>query len=110
MADQDWTSNAEDGSGVGSGWNIFSPSGTDQNGMAWWETTLQNVISAAAYAKYRLPQIGTGTQYMTMPDGRVVPVGSPIGTAYGAQANQMPQWAVLAALGLGALLLVKLAK
>lgn len=80
------------------------------SGAAWWEQTLQYVITSAANAKFNAPQTGN-QQYLMTADGRLVPAGSAIGTVSGVNTQQaMPQWALFAFLGLGALLLVKVMK
>lgn len=91
-----------DGGGVSATSSASSP--------AWWENTLSYVITSAANAKYNQPQLNSGQQYIRDQYGRLVPAGYPTTGQVLNTQTAMPAWAVFAALGLGAVLLLKMAK
>lgn len=81
------------------------------NQPAWWETTLQHVITAAADAKFKLPQYGGNQQYLMTADGRLVPAGYATGTVLNPPAaSAMPSWAPLAFAVLAGVIMLKLVR
>ena len=90
----------------GTGSNMTVP---QSSAPAWWETTLQNVITAAANYKFSTNRLEGNQQYVMTADGRLVPAGAVVGTIQ-QPTSAMPAWAPLAFVGLGVLLLVKVMK
>lgn len=85
-------------------------SATTAAGQAWWETTLQYVITSAANAKYNQPKLTNGQQYMLDQYGRLVPSGYTTAGQIVAQQTAVPAWMLLAGLAVGAVVLLKMVK
>lgn len=85
---------------------------TGQEGPAWWESTIDYVVRAAAAKRFASPQLQNGQSYYVDQSGNVVPTGQVVPSAQNQIANSITAnpLVMLAVVALTGVLLYKLVK